>query len=256
MKMKIRMKLSALLFIAFIPIFCILIDLIMSVAQTSESAISFDVSFINQIIYFSVWTTLLTSIWGIASVLSYFRKPSNKIAWAESDNVATMVMTYQLIVFFVYTVTFIAYIDDIAGFDTWFKILKSILEHWILPVVIVTYYFLRERTSNLSWKEFLIKKAWINSIIPVFYIFFVGIRGFLILHFPNGETNNIPIFPYRQIDPTKYPVYIWLSGILSFIILPSFISTGLNFASIKAHNKLIVNQKWNKDFDLELRAKF
>ncbi|AVN59044.1 hypothetical protein [Mesoplasma florum] len=241
--MKKKIDLIVLSLIAVIPFFCVLIDLILSVVKAGKSAISFDESLMNQLIYFSVWTTLLTGFWGIASVISFFKKPSKKIAWAESDNVITMIVTYQILVFLVYSITFLVYRKDIAGFDTWYKILKSVLEHWLLPIGIIIYYFTKERKSNLSQIDYMKNKAWINCFIPMFYVLFVTTRGLLIMYYPNGETNNLPVFPYRQIDPINYPVYVWLPGIISFIAVPYLLSSLLNFGVLKVNEKNII--KWN-----------
>ncbi|ATZ21713.1 hypothetical protein [Mesoplasma tabanidae] len=238
--MKNKLKLAFLIFIAIVPIFCVSIDLIMSVIQPdteSGGALSFDESIINQVIYFSVWTTLITSFWGIAAVLNYFRKITNKIAWAESDNVLTMIVSYQIIVFLIYTFTFVASKDGIVGFSTWYKVLKSILEHWILPFVVIGYYVLIPRESKLSAKEFMKKKAWINCIIPFAYILFISIRGLMIVKFTDKENWFTP-FPYSQLDPTDQPVYLWLPGMISFIGIFYFFSSLVNFISIKLNIKI------------------
>ncbi|ATQ35649.1 hypothetical protein MENTO_v1c05140 [Mesoplasma entomophilum] len=244
--MKNKIKLTLLLFIAITPIFCVGIDLLMSVIQPdSESggALTFDQSIINQVIYFSVWTTLITSFWGIAAVLNYFRKNSKRIAWAESDNVMTMVVSYQIVVFLIYTFTFIASRDGIVGFNTWYKVLKSVLEHWILPFVVIGYYILRERESTLTSKEFMKKKAWINCIIPFAYIFFISIRGLMIVKYSDKADWFTP-FPYSQLDPTDQPVYLWLPGMISFIALFYFVSSLVNFTSIKLNNKISIKYKF------------
>ncbi|ATQ35700.1 hypothetical protein MENTO_v1c05680 [Mesoplasma entomophilum] len=242
-----KIKLGFLLFFALTPFFCIMLDIIMTIIQPSEINIAvnqnlFDITIASETIYFSIWTSILTIVWATCSIINYYRKPSNKIKWSESEHVLTMIVAYQLLVMLVYTGTIIFANDKIEGMDTWYNILKSILEHWLVPIVIIGFYFYIPRKEKLDAKNYVKNIGWKNCILPIIYIIYITLRAGLIKYYIIH--NNVPeetiyqIFPYKGGNPFVDKVYIWLPGYLVTATSGLILGTLFNFLSIKTTNKI------------------
>ncbi|AVN65244.1 hypothetical protein CG002_02685 [Mesoplasma florum] len=242
-----KVKLGFLLFFAITPFFCILLDVVMVIIQPTEinetvNQNLFDITIASETIYFSIWTSILTIVWGICSVINYFRKPSNKIRWAESEHVLTMIISYQFLVMLVYTGTILFANDKIEGMNCWYNILKSILEHWIVPIAIIGFYFYIPREVKMKTKDYMKKVGWKNCILPLIYIIYITFRAGMIKHYieysKTPEENIYQIFPYKGGNPFVDKVYIWLPGYLVTATSGLIFGTLFNYLSIKTTNKI------------------
>ncbi|ATG97509.1 hypothetical protein [Mesoplasma lactucae] len=225
-----------------VSIFCVLLDLFMSTIQPDNHAKGqgwftsyFDLSIINQFIYISVWTTLLVATFGILSFIALFVKKMPK--WILGKNNRTFLVSMTSIVFFVYTVSLISNPDGIIGFDIWYKILKSSLEHFITPILMVVFYFCYvDKEQNVSCKAYAKKYGWLTIIFTGTYILVMVIRAAMLYNYGpksdylnqrpenapsdwNWEDNSIAPFPY-VVSPWTSPWYIWIPAGIAIVLSP------------------------------------
>ncbi|ATZ18215.1 hypothetical protein [Mesoplasma melaleucae] len=239
-----KIKFPFLVIFAITPLFCILLDIFMTITAPTQAHKDvfqnfFDITIASETIYFSIWTSILTIIWASCSMINYYRKPNNKIKWAESEHVLTMIIAYQFVVMLVYTGTMIFATDKIEGMSTWYNILKSTLEHWVIPVVLIVYYFLVPRETQLSAKDYVKNTGWKICILPVIYIIYITTRAGLLKDYtpPELDRHIYQIFPYKGGNPFVNKVYVWLPGYIVTIFSGLGFGTLFNYLSIKTTNK-------------------
>ncbi|WP_169729884.1 hypothetical protein [Mesoplasma seiffertii] len=228
--MKEKVTISLYLFFAIVPLFCVTLDLFLSTilpdSEYGNMVNNFDFSIINQIIYFSVWSALITSVWGICMSIEYFNHKMPN--WVKSRDTFTMVAVFNFIVFIVYMSGMIASMDNIVGFNTWYKILKSVLEHFIAPPILFLFYFL-QKTERRNIKDYSVKNGLKTMIIPTIYVIFVTIRCVMIHTFIDNIDNAFTPFPYDQIDPYTKPMYLVIPGTIALIVVPYLLGIGFNY---------------------------
>ncbi|ASZ09288.1 hypothetical protein CK556_02955 [Mesoplasma chauliocola] len=238
-----KIKIIFLIFFSFVPFFCIILDIFMTILQPTETHKEFfqnlfDITIASETIYFSIWTSILTTVWATCSIINIYRKKDNQIRWAESEHVLTMIVSYQFLTFFIYTGTTLIAPSKIVGFNTWYNILKSILEHWVVPIAIIFYYFYLSREVKMNSKEYAKKIGWKNCILPIIYIVYVTMRaGFLHYHYGDFPEEHIyQPFPYKGGDPFVDKPYVWIPGYIVTAISGLLLGTLFNYLSIKSTN--------------------
>ncbi|AKX34726.1 hypothetical protein SLITO_v1c11150 [Spiroplasma litorale] len=231
-------KLNLIFFIwcATVPFFCIILDLVMSTIQPVEEppgTYGFDKSVINQIIYWSVWGTLDTFVFGLLNLIHY--KWKNMPKWVTGKNNFTRVTTDNVILLIIWLGGLAG--NAVVGFNSWYKIIKAILEHVITPILIILYYFIivREKISSSQYSK---KYTWFNLLLVGVYSTFVISRAILIEYY--APKPFFTQFPYDQMDPSimGWPlvVFFFIGFMSSFIFLSIFINYMSNL-SIDSLNK-------------------
>ncbi|QHX36882.1 hypothetical protein [Spiroplasma sp. BIUS-1] len=191
---------------AVMPLLAIFLDLFLTVIlgdAATELTLNFDVSLINQMIYLSVWVTLATSIFGISNWINLHNKKMPN--WITGKNAHTLILVANIYVFALYNVTmWTSNGEGIVGFNNWYKILKSIVEHSITPVAVLAIYALI-RKQSVSVGQYSSKYCWYNLILPALYLIFIFFRAFLLVRYKNmnPEAEIFMPFPYAQLDPGK-----------------------------------------------------
>lgn len=236
---------------ALIPVFCVLLDLICNTIYgiqikvgEEHKRLSFDACLAEQTIYFSVWTAVVTSSWGTVNIINYFKK-ENKIKWGQSENTLTMIFIYNFISTLIYTFTMFIARDTVSGFSNWYNIIKSVFEHWIIPLMLIVYYFSFRESKNLDLKKYAKHKAWLNLILPFIYACYITLRVVLLSKYDMfGEVART--FPYEQMDPynetisKNADVRIFITGLCmsSALIATYLLSIVFEFVSVKSCDKL------------------
>ncbi|WP_252320887.1 hypothetical protein [Spiroplasma endosymbiont of Lariophagus distinguendus] len=227
-----KIKYCFLVFFTIIPLFCVILDLLFSTIQPDpqygDSTKNFDFSIINQSIYFSVWIALSTSVYGILNWINCHTK--NMPTWITGKNNLTHIATLNLGTFIVFNLTMIISPNNIVGFNTWYKILKSILEHILVPIIVIFYYFFF-RQINISTNQYFKKYCWYNLIVISIYLFYVSLRVIMLMNFLPPEQEAFTAFPYDQLNPYKIGWILFFLGITAFLVSTILISTLLNFLS-------------------------
>ncbi|QEH61659.1 hypothetical protein SCHIN_v1c04620 [Spiroplasma chinense] len=243
---------SYYIFLTFIPFLCIMLDLFLSTTAANKEnirgAINFDVSIINQSMYLSVWIAFATSLYGLANWIA-MDWPNAIPKWVISKNNDTRMLSYNVFSFILYNGTLLisvfSSVNNIVGFNTWYKILKSVLEHMIVPVVMVVYYFLRVKPRENN-KEYIVKWSWFSLIMPTVYFLYVTVRYIMLnAYYPtifDDQGNAIgganTMFPYAQMIPGKIGwvgYFFWCLGL--FVTMWGF-CIGFNALSNVTHRKL------------------
>ncbi|PPE06664.1 hypothetical protein [Mesoplasma corruscae] len=252
MKMN-KIKFLIILFLAIAPISCILLDVIMNTIygiQLKQGLEPQKVGFIQtvceQTIYFSVWSALVTSSWGFIKLINYI-KTDKKIVWVESKNTETMVLTYSFVSMIIFTGAMFIARDTVVGFTNWYNTIKSVVEHWICPFIIMIYYFyFREQRPDLSLRNYMINHAWKNNILELFYGAYLIIRVIYIKKYMDYNASLRP-FPYEQMDPYKTS-FFQMYGLMLAAIFATYLFSGL-FEYLSFKNSLIVNKRALKNFE-------
>ncbi|QBQ07979.1 hypothetical protein SGLAD_v1c07800 [Spiroplasma gladiatoris] len=251
------LKKSFYIWATFVPFFAIILDLFLSIIQADPkngtSTINFDFSLINQLIYLSTWISMASFAYGLLNWINLDHK--NMPSWISNKNNLTRVTTLNLIMFLVYNLTSIIDLisgsNNIVGFNNWYKILKSVLEHMISPLMFIMFYFWNSK-EIIATKTYVKKYSWYNFLMIAIYSLFISIRAiFLNTYYPqifnpDGQTigGAFTPFPYGQISPImpdNKPIIITIMGILGLLISVWLIAIFLNFISNLFIKKIIKN---------------
>ncbi|AUF83466.1 hypothetical protein CXP39_01465 [Mesoplasma syrphidae] len=229
--MKNRAQVFCLLWIAVIPLGVVLLDLFLSIVEQNNDSVSnnFDISLINQVIYLSVWNAIISSIWGICNLIKISKPQAYQ--FLGSRETFTLITTLNIFVFLVYATNFIVAPDTIPGFKSWYQILKSVLEHFVTPPLVVLLYFMTVE-KRYSSRQYAKRGGWNAMIIPGAYIVFIMIRAAFLYSF--SEDPFTP-FPYAIADPWKVPLWLSAGAILGALFANYGIATFLNCMSNRIH---------------------
>lgn len=241
-----KYKFWFLLWLAVIPLGGVILDLFMSTIspdpEYGDSTQHFDLSIINQITYLSVWNATFTSIWGICNLINL---KTNKLPnWIVEKNSFTFVLSLNVVVFLIYTFTMIVTPGGIVGFNTWYKILKSVSEHFMTPPILVVFYFLTIHQYK-SEKEYASRDGFWTLIFMGSYAAFVLIRCIMIHEFDptmqnsDNSDNWFTPFPYDQVDPYSKPIWMCLIGYLLIAFAPYGVGNFFNWLSNKSSRSLV-----------------
>ncbi|WP_027063368.1 hypothetical protein [Mesoplasma seiffertii] len=230
--MKNRTQVVCLWWVAIIPLGVVLLDLFLSIVEQNDNVVSsnFDISLINQIVYLSVWNAVASSIWAICNLIKLSKPETYK--FLGSRETFTLITTLNIFVFLMYTSTFLAAPETIPGFSTWYQIVKSVLEHFLTPPLVVLMYFLTAE-KRYSSKVYAKHRAWSAMVIPAGYIVFILIRAAFLYSFADNPT--VP-FPYPIVDPWKVPLWLSLGAIIGVLFGNYGIATFLNCMNNRVHN--------------------
>lgn len=254
-----------LLWLAVIPLGGVLLDLFMSTIspdpEYGESTKHFDLSIINQITYLSVWNAVFTSMWAICNLINL---KTNKLPnWLTGKNCFTFVVSLNTFVFLIYTATMIFTPGGIVGFNTWYKILKSVCEHFMTPPILIIFYFLTIHEFK-SAKQFASRDGFWTLIFMVSYALFVLIRCVMIHEFDptmQNDTNSdnwFTPFPYDQVDPYSKPIWFCLSAYVAILFAPYGFGNLFNWLSNLSSKSLVtklLKQNENKFWPREEKCK-
>ncbi|AKU80010.1 hypothetical protein [Spiroplasma turonicum] len=216
------------LFVTIVPIFCLLLDYFMSSIQPVEMNVgeySIDKSLINQLIYWSVWSSIDICIFGLLNAIN--NKHNNMPNWITGKNNFTRITAESFILFVIWIGGLAG--GAVVGFNSWYKITKSILEHVLVPIIIIIFYFLINN-ERFSTKIYFKKYSWFSLIVVSLYSLFVISRAIMIQFYDNND-EPFSQFPYDQMNPS---IVGWPLVIIFFILfLSSFvaISTLFNWLS-------------------------
>lgn len=229
-----------------VPIFCIALDLFMStISPTTDKngnqnpTSYFDLSAINQFVYFSIWVTIAIAIFGLVNLINLF---TNKMpGWLTGKNNHTFVTSMGIIIMLAYSLMLIFNPERGDRFGVWYKILKTILEHFITPLLLIVLYFLHP-TGRVKTRNYAKKTGWITMILPVIYVLVMVIRAamlytygpksnYLTWNHTRSWKEGVPIiFPYG-LNPWEKPAYFWAPALVLLIFSPYAVGNLLNFLS-------------------------
>ncbi|WP_339030356.1 hypothetical protein [Spiroplasma endosymbiont of Cantharis nigra] len=224
----------------------LLLDLICGTLYDPKKS-DFNVAIIEQTIYFSVWVAVITSIFGLINWIHLHNKSMAR--WMVGKNIHTSITTLNVLIFILFNVTFIAQKGDIIGFDTWYGKTKSIIEHFMTPIMVLTFYFIYQN-EKVEDKIFIKKYCWFNLIFITIYSFYIILRMIMLLKLEIETTETLPLIPYPQIDPTivGYPIFITgtLCGIFGTVFISVFFNkmSNLNYSAIQKN--LLANEAKKK----------
>ncbi|AOX43923.1 hypothetical protein S100390_v1c05860 [Spiroplasma sp. NBRC 100390] len=228
----LKIKYCFYVIFAIIPLFCVLLDLFFSTIQPDpqygDATRNFDFSIINQSIYLSVWVALATAGYGILNWIHYHTK--NMPDWITGKNNLTRITTLNVISFIVFNTTLLISPTNVVGFNTWYKILKSVLEHMLVPIIVIVYYFLFT-TKSVGTKQYCKKYSWYNLILIIFYLLYVSVRGIMLVNFISEGQKAFTPFPYDQLNPFEVGFPIFFVGIISLLIIVVGLAIILNYLS-------------------------
>jgi len=232
-----------------VPIFCIVLDLFMSTISPTISKNGnqnptsyFDLSVINQFVYFSVWVTLGIAVFGLVNLINLF---TNKMPrWLTTKNNHTFITSMGIIIMIAYSLMLIFNPERENRFGVWYKTLKTILEHFITPLLLIVLYFFHP-TGMVKTRNYAKKTGWITIIFPVVYVLVVVIRAAMLYKYgPKSDyltwnqtrswKEGVPIiFPYG-LNPWEKPAYLWAPALVLLIFSPYALGNLLNFLSNKS----------------------
>ncbi|AGM26227.1 hypothetical protein SSYRP_v1c06370 [Spiroplasma syrphidicola EA-1] len=228
-----KIKYGLFVIFALVPLFCVLLDLFFSTiimdSQYGEQTRNFDYSIINQSIYLSVWIALATSCYGFLNWINCHTKTMP--TWITGKNNLTRIVTLNLISFLIFTLTFAIAPQSIVGFNTWYKIIKSVFEHMLIPIIILAYYFLFT-TNKISTKQYCQKYCWYNLPLLIIYVTYVFLRWvMLVTYFPSDKGEPFTPMPYDQIDPANVGYPLFFLAIFALLLVTISLAILLNFLS-------------------------
>ncbi|AOG60327.1 hypothetical protein SHELI_v1c03740 [Spiroplasma helicoides] len=246
-----KLELTFYFWFAIIPIFCIVFDTIFSIIEPNEGTFStrtqdFDIAVMSQTIYLSVWVGMFTSIYGILNIIAFF-KPNAMPQWVRGKNFFTSIMALVLIEFIVYNVDLIyTKVTDkpFIGFNTWYNIIKSILEHMLTPIISFIYFYVFAK-SLIKTKEYMKKYSFYVYIMLIPYLTYAIIRAFFELEYypgvrsnSNGKNPGFNPFPYPEMDWTNVGPALFVVGLISLIVVAWAIGVFLNWTSNLAYKSI------------------
>ncbi|AHI53247.1 hypothetical protein [Spiroplasma culicicola] len=235
------LKYSFYVWFTIVPFFCILLDLLFSTIQPDpeygDRTQNFDFSIINQMIYLSVWISFATSLFGLCNWIHFHH--NNMPSWLVGKNNITRLATLNVFAFILYNITLI--VSTVVGFNTWYKILKSVLEHMITPVLFIVFYFVfaNDKVDN---KQYLKRYSWFNLMHVGLYMLFIAMRGIMITQFiPNIDDAFTP-WPYDQLNPDIVGYPLFFLGIFAIFAGMILLAVFLNYLSNLKIHKLNKNR--------------
>ncbi|QGS52185.1 hypothetical protein [Spiroplasma tabanidicola] len=254
-KLPKKLELGFYLWLAIVPIFCIGLDLILSITNPVDvppfglRTRDFDISFMAQSIYLSVWVGALTSIYGIINTIAFF-KPDAMPKWVVNKNFFTALIAVTFVQFLVYNLNLIyqkSTNKQTIGFNTWYNIIKSILEHMLTPILMFTFYYLFPK-SIVKDKDYMKKYSWLNYIFLTMYVTFAITRAALeIKYYPGARDESMGYnpFPYPQLDWQKVGVGVFIVGIIGLYVALWLIAVFFNYTSnlVYAKQNNLANEK-------------
>lgn len=178
--------------------------------------------------------------------------------WAVGKNNLTRIVTLNLFTFIIYNVTLSVAKDSVAGFSTWYNIIKSILEHMLTPILVITFYYLYKK-QFFDTRTYTLKYSWFNLILTGIYLFYLIVRSQMLLKFAPTHidpqtgheiTSAFTPFPYPQVDPTKigYPLFFLIifagwSSLWAMAIGFNWSSNKLYKQNIETINENLLNKQ-------------
>ena len=228
---KSYLKYGFYVWFTIVPLLCVFLDLIFSTIQPDpeygDYTTNFDFSIINQSIYLSVWISLATFVYGLFNWINIHTK--NMPSWITGKNNLTRITALNVLAFILYNVNLLVS-TNVVGFNTWYKIIKSVFEHMVTPLLIIGFYFIFI-TPIINSKDYFKKYSWYNIIHLAIYLFYVLLRAIILTSFPPHNQEVFTPFPYEQLDPrvVGYPLVILGVGALFVGII--VLATGLNYLS-------------------------
>ncbi|QBQ07980.1 hypothetical protein SGLAD_v1c07810 [Spiroplasma gladiatoris] len=262
MKFKLPKKLEFAIYLwfAIIPMFCLILDTILSVTEPAPGPFAdrtkdFDISVMSQSIYLSVWVCVLTTIYGTTSLIAFFKHQAMP-EWVRKKNYITMVVTITFIQFLVYNLNLIYAKSSgkpTIGFNTWYNILKSVLEHMLTPIFMFAFYYVFPK-NYVNDKDFIKKYSWLNFLVVTVYVTFAIVRAALELkYYPGIKTpqEGFNPFPYSELDWTKIGPGLFTLGIVGLFATIWVMGVFFNWTSNLVYNKVskeVNNVKWNETF--------
>ncbi len=150
--------------------------------------------------------------------------------WITGKNNLTRITTLNVISFIVFNTTLLISPTNVVGFNTWYKILKSVLEHILVPIIVIVYYFLFT-TKSVGTKQYCKKYSWYNLILIIFYLLYVSVRGIMLVKFISEGQKAFTPFPYDQLNPFEVGFPIFFVGIISLLIIVVGLAIILNYLS-------------------------
>ncbi|WP_342269395.1 hypothetical protein [Spiroplasma endosymbiont of Aspidapion aeneum] len=220
------------IYFAVIPLLSVISDLIFSVTNPpkTDSTYYFDFSLINQIVYFSVWVSITTSVVGIYLIIWYCKGEYEKIS--NFNVMMTTIISFNSVIFLVYWLGLVFSPKSIQGFSTPYKIIKSIVEHGITPLLFIFYYFfIWKNDKKYSTIDYIKYKSWYLAIIPGIYIIFYVTRSLMIHNYGRENDYIFNSNPYAQTNMWDNPIYKWLPIMILQIIVPAAFGIFYNYLS-------------------------
>jgi len=163
-----------------------------------NSVLDFDEMTIRFFSYFTILTNLLVAVYFTRQA---FRKPESD----TKSGLLTAITVYIVIVGMVYQVALRATWNP-TGLQ---RIVDELL-HSIIPVLVILYWYLYENKKNLQYKQMVL---W--AVYPLFYLFYILIRGSFSQFYP---------YPFVNVNELGYPkVFINAFFILVFFLIFSFL---------------------------------
>lgn len=258
-------EISFFTFIIFISVFCFLLDLICSVligvrtmgdgSQTANGELqklTLEVALYNQFTFYSIWVLFVNIVYSIYRIVLNDRKYVYGTKMQEGHWSDVIIILINMVAFTLYALTLITAAASntqglVNGSFLDYQIVKSTLEHFIMPIVILVYLFVFAR-FQINLKEFIVKRSWYPAVGVAIYAVYVIV---LFAVNQNFVTNPHMIdFPYGFISPGK----IGYSGTISLAIVAVGAHFGLTVGLAWAYNAAAdVNLiKFNDHFNTEI----
>ncbi|AKU80101.1 hypothetical protein [Spiroplasma turonicum] len=201
---------------------------------------NFDNSITNQIIYLSVWICIDNFVFGLLNLIHL--KYKNMPTWITNKSNFTRIVSLNVISFILYLGGLSS--KEVPGFDTWYNIIKSILEHFVTPVIIIIFYFILKREIVTS-KVYIKKYSWNNFILITLYILFALTRSILLIKY--DPINALHPYPYKQMDPRIIGNFLFYTGIVSLILVCWLMGVFINYLSnLTIKNDFKISRRKNK----------
>ncbi|QBQ07275.1 hypothetical protein SGLAD_v1c00740 [Spiroplasma gladiatoris] len=190
----------------------------------------FDIAVMYEFRYATIWVSVFTMVYGI---LNWIKLDHNIIGdWVARRNFLTTITTLSFVESLVYNSAFVAYylgLGEIASVETWYNILKAVMEHFVTPTIILIFYFICKK-NTVDNKTYIKKYSWLNLIFIFIYSTYMIFRSFMIINFfEDWENNSLMAFPYPQLNPYTKGWGLYIFGIISTYIATWLISVTLNF---------------------------
>ncbi|WP_338983505.1 hypothetical protein [Spiroplasma endosymbiont of Othius punctulatus] len=252
-------EISFFTFVLFISAFCFFLDLICSMVigvttmgdgtSTEIHKLPFSVAIYNQLTFYSIWVLFINVFYAIYRIMLNDRKYIYGTKMQEGHWSDLLIILINMVSFSLYTPTLIASVvlqkgDLIAGAALDYQIVKSALEHVIMPPTITIYLLVFAR-FQIDFKDFVSKRSWYAPLgVGIYGIYVISLFG-LSESFTFDE--YMIRFPYMFIAPDKM-TYFGTAGFALLAVVAHFgASVGVAWAFNKtvSRNVLIFNKKFN-----------
>ncbi len=188
--------------------------------------------------FFSVQVTIITIVWLLLFVIKSYR--NQKII--ESD-FQISVINYNLLVFIIFWVGIIYSFANEKGFlENYSKnqVICTSITHFFLPTFLLVLYPFTAGNKYIDFKKIFKEKTFYKTMIyPIFYLFYILVRGKIYQNDKASENS----WPYDFLNFDKLLIGNSLFGYIILLVLVFFIWLILHHWLIISINNLIYKKR-------------